>query len=153
MGRGFLGTAASRAADMTLVTELGMGFALVLGALLARKRYYRAHAWCQMSVVLLNLAVITGYMLPDFRRQVFGALPADLGDLHYLLAAAHGAAGVAAELFAIYVLLAAGTSFLPPRLRFVHYVPWMRGALALWWLALLLGLATYLYWYVTPIYQ
>ena len=152
MGKGFLGTAASRAADLTLVIELGMGLLLVLGAMLARKRRYRAHAWCQTAVVLLNLVVITVYMAPDFRRQVLPAMRADFGGLHYLLAAAHGALGVIAELFAIYIVLAAGTSFLPPRLRVAKYVPWMRSALALWWLSLLLGLATYFSWYILPLY-
>lgn len=41
MGKGFLGTAASRAADLTLVIEIGMGPALVVGAVLARRRRYR----------------------------------------------------------------------------------------------------------------
>ncbi len=153
MGRGFLGTAASRMADVTLTIELGMGLVLVLGAMLARKRHYRAHAWCQTAVVLLNLAVIAGYMAPGFRHQVVAALPAGIGDPHYLLAAAHGAAGTIAELFAVYILLAAGTDLLPVRMRFVNYKPWMRSALALWWLALLLGMATYLFWYVLPFYQ
>ncbi len=153
MGKGFLGTAASWAADLTLMTELGMGVALALGAMLARKRFYRAHACCQTTVVLLNLGVIAGYMLPGFRSQVFPVLRSRYADLHYLIATAHGFVGMVAELFAIYILLGAGTSFLPHYLRFDNYRSWMRGAFALWWLALLLGLATYLWWYVVPLYQ
>jgi uncharacterized membrane protein YozB (DUF420 family) len=148
MNRGFLGTAAPRAADLILLTELTMGVALVIGALFARRRWYRAHGWCQSLVVLLNLAVIASYMVPSFGRQVAPAIPADLGDPAYVLAVAHGAAGLIAEVLALYVLLVAGTDLLPRRLRFTRYRLWMRTVIALWWLALLLGVATYLRWYV-----
>ena len=151
MSRGFLGTAASRKADITLLIELGMGVALVVGAFLARRRCYRAHAWCQSAVVLLNLAVIMLNMVPSFRRAVAPAFPAGFADSYYLLAAAHGVLGIGAELFALYILLAAGTNLLPSRLRFVHYKPWMQAALALWWLVLLLGILTYARWYLVPL--
>jgi hypothetical protein len=41
---GFLGTAAPLSADITLVIEIAMGLALVLGMVLARRHRYRAHA-------------------------------------------------------------------------------------------------------------
>jgi hypothetical protein len=69
MSRGFLGTAASFSSDVTLVVELGMGVALLVGTVLARRGSYRAHAWCQSSMVLLNLVVITLTMAPSFRRS------------------------------------------------------------------------------------
>jgi hypothetical protein len=43
--------------------------------------------------------------------------------------------------------LAAGTNILPQRFRFTRYKLWMRSAVVLWWLVLLLGLATYGRWY------
>ena len=153
MSRGFWGTAAPWAADFTFTIEIGMGLALILGAVMARKRRFRAHAWCQSAVVLLNLGVLTGYMVPSFRSQVIAALPAGINDSHYLLAAAHGVIGLVAELFALYVVLAAGTNWLPQRLRFVRYRHWMRTALALWWLSVLLGCAVYALWYIVPLYQ
>ena len=55
MNRGFLRTGAPLGSDLTLVVEIGMGLALLAGMLLARRRRYRAHAWCQSAVVLLNL--------------------------------------------------------------------------------------------------
>ncbi|MGO9269273.1 MAG: hypothetical protein ACLQOO_03265 [Terriglobia bacterium] len=61
--------------------------------------------------------------------------------------------GTVAELFALYILMAAGTNILPQRLRFTRYRPWMRAALFLWWLALLFGLATYVRWYVMPLFS
>ncbi len=148
MTKGFLGTAAPRAADLTLVAESAMGLALVMGAMLARRRWYRAHGWCQSVVVLLNLVIIAVYMVPSFRRQVVPAIPADLGDSAYILAVAHGSAGLVAELVALYILLVAGTNVLPQCLRFTKYRLWMRTTLALWWLGLILGVATYIRWYV-----
>lgn len=150
MSRGFLGSAASRAADLTLVVEIGMGAALLAGTVLARRRRYRAHAWCQSAVVLLNLVVIAQTMLPSFRRQLAPQIPVGLGDFYYALAAAHAAMGSLAELLGLYILMVAGTNILPRQLRFVRYRPWMRTALVLWWLVLLLGLGTYARWYLAP---
>jgi uncharacterized membrane protein YozB (DUF420 family) len=118
----------------------------------ARRRRYRAHASCHSAVVLLNLVVIAGTMLPSFRRQVASEIPASLGDSYYALAAAHAAIGTLAELVGVYILLVAGTNILPKGLRFTRFKPWMRAALALWWLALLLGLGTYFRWYVAPLW-
>ncbi len=92
-------------------------------------------------------------MMPSWRRQVAAAIPAGLRDSYYLLAAAHGVAGAAAELLALYILAVAGTNLLPRRLCFADYRLWMRTLLALWCLALFLGLATYARWYILPLYQ
>src|SRR5512144_2418699 len=116
MSKGFLGTAAPRAADLTLLAESAIGLALIMGTMLARRRWYRAHGWCQSIVVLLNMVVIAAYMVPSFRRQVVPAIPADLGDSAYILAVAHGSAGLIAELLALYILLVAGANILPQRL-------------------------------------
>ena len=150
MSKGFLGTAASLAADRTLIIETAMGAALIVGTVLARYRHYRAHAWCQSAVVLLNLGVIAQFMVPSFRRQVAPEIPASLGEMHYAIAAIHGTLGTVAELLALYVVLVAGTNILPKRLRFLRYKRWMRLALALWWIELLLGLAMYVQWYGLP---
>lgn len=150
MSKGFLGTAASLAADRTLVIETAMGVSLIVGTIFARRRQYRAHAWCQSAVVLLNLGVIAQFMVPSFRRQVAPEIPASFGEIHYAIAAIHGMLGTVAELLALYVVLAAGTNILPKRLRFLQYKRWMRLALALWWIELLLGLAMYVQWYGLP---
>ncbi len=146
--RGILpGSAAPLAADCVLLSEVAMGLALVVGGILARRRHYRAHAWCQSSVVLLNLILVMSFMVPSFHRAVAPGLLTHLGRSYYWLATAHGALGVGAELLGLYVLLAAGTKILPQRLRLGRYKLWMRSTLALWWLVLLLGLATYIRWY------
>ena len=125
-----------------------MGAGLLTGALLARKGFYRFHAVCQSAIVLLNLAVIALAMFPSFHHQVSPQLPEKIGKPYYALASAHAALGVIAEIGGLYILLAAGTSLLPRRLRLTRYKFWMRIVLAAWWLVLLLGLATYARWYV-----
>jgi hypothetical protein len=147
---GFLGTAAPLSADITLVIEIAMGLALVLGMVLACRHRYRAHAWCQSTVVVLNLIAIAQVMLPTFRSQVVPKIPVRLARTYYAVPTVHATMGCIAELLGVYVILVAGTRILPERLRFIYYKPWMRTALVSWWLALLLGVTTYVRWYVAP---
>jgi uncharacterized membrane protein YozB (DUF420 family) len=145
---GFLGTAAPAYADMTLLLEIAMGVGLLIGTLLARLRRFREHAWCQSVIVLLNLGAILFTMTPSFRVHVSPKIPLKLGKAYYALATAHAALGTITEIAGLYILLAAGTSVLPEKFRIIKYKVWMRTVLALWWLVLLLGLATYARWYV-----
>ena len=145
---GFLGTAAPLYADIVLLLEIAMGTALLFGLWLARKRKFKSHAICQSTVVLLNGIVILCVMLPVFTSRVIPKLPAKLGKSHYLISTAHAALGTISEVSGLYVIVAAGTTLLPTRLRFSNYKLWMRTTLALWWATLLLGVATYLHWYV-----
>ena len=147
MTHGFLNTAAPWGADLTLVLEIGMGVGLLIGALLARMRRFGLHAWCQSAIVLFNLALIAATMVPSFRLLVMPALPAKLGKSYYALAAAHAALGIVAQGAGLYILLAAGTKVLPERLRITRFKLWMRSVLALWWIVLALGVATYIRWY------
>lgn len=142
-----LSGAAPWRANLTLVLELGMGVGLLIGALLARLRRFGAHAWCQSTVVLLNLALIVATMIPSLRQLVVPALPAKLGKPYYALAAAHAALGSIAQCAGLYILLAVGTKVLPERFRITRLKLWMRSVLVLWWVVLALGLATYADWY------
>ena len=153
MNEGFLGTAAPRYADVVVLLEFGMGVALLVGAVLARRRRFRLHAWCQSVIVLLNLIVIVLVMLPSFHVHVSPKIPLKLGKAYYALATAHGALGSITEVAGLYILLAAGTNVLPPKFRVTEYKLWMRGLLALWWLVLVLGLATYARWYVPDLFK
>lgn len=153
MNEGFLGTAAPRAADLVLLLEIGMGVGLLIGAWLARTRRFRQHAWCQSVIVLLNLAVIALTMIPSFRVQVLPRIPAKLGKAYFALATMHAMLGSVTELAALYILLAAGTSVLPEKLRITKYKAWMRSVLVLWCLVLLLGFATYTRWYVPHLFR
>jgi uncharacterized membrane protein YozB (DUF420 family) len=149
----FLETAAPRGANAVLVLEIAMGIGLLLGARLARKRRFRQHAWCQSAIVLLNLAVVVVMMIPSFRVHVLPRVPAKLGKAYYALATTHGAFGAVTEFAGLYILLSAGTSVLPGKLRITKYKVWMRSVLVLWWVVLLLGLATYTRWYVPHLFR
>jgi hypothetical protein len=139
-------------ASTILLIEIVMGVGLLLGALLARLRLFRWHACCQAAIVLLNLAVILLTMVPSFRVHVSPKIPLKLGKAYYALATAHAALGTITEVAGLYILLAAGTNVFPQRVRITRYKIWMRTVLALWWLVLLLGLATYARWYVPHLF-
>jgi plastocyanin/uncharacterized membrane protein YozB (DUF420 family) len=133
---------------LNILLQIGMGLALLIGMFLAHVDRYRAHGICQASVVLLNLGAIALFMSPMFRKGALSELPALLGDPYYAVATAHAALGTVAELFALYILLNAGTHLLPRALRFENYRPFMRTALALWWVVIAFGVGTYWFWNV-----
>jgi uncharacterized membrane protein YozB (DUF420 family) len=149
----FFETAAPRGADFVLFLEIAMGIGLLVGARLARKGRFRQHAWCQSAIVLLNLAVVAVMMIPSFRVHVLPRVPAKLGKAYYGLATTHAAFGTVTELAGLYILLSAGTTVLPERLRITKYKAWMRSVLVLWWVVLSLGIATYARWYVPHLFR
>jgi len=153
LSQGFLGTAAPRAADLVLLLEIAMGIGLLLGAILARTGRFRQHGACQSAIVLLNIAVIALTMIPSFAVHVFPKIPAKLNKTYYALATTHAALGSVTEIAGLYVLLVAGTNLLPEKLRFTEYKMWMRCVLVLWWVELLLGIATYMRWYVPLMFR
>ena len=130
-----------------------MGVGLLAGALLARLKRFRQHAWCQSVIVLVNLSLIVVAMLPSFRVYVAPRIPLKLGKAYYAVATAHAALGTLAELGGLYILLAVGTNLLPPRLRIRNYKLWMRTGLVLWWAVLLLGWVTYARWYTPHMFR
>ena len=153
MRKAFFETAAPRTADFVLVLEIVMGIGLLVGARLARKGRFRQHAWCQSTIVVLNLAVVAVMMIPSFRVHVLPRVPAKLGKAYYALATTHAAFGTMTEIAGLYILLSAGTSVLPEKLRITKYKLWMRSVLVLWWIVLLLGVATYTRWYVPHLFR
>jgi len=153
LSEGFLGTAAPRYADLVLLLEIGMGLALLIGAVLARKRKFRVHAWCQSAVVLLNLAIVVLVMVPSFHRNVSPKIPAKLGKAYYGLPTVHAVLGGVTEIAALYILLAAGLNILPQRFRLTNFKLWMRTVLVLWWIVLILVMATYVRWYVPCLFR
>jgi Ca2+/H+ antiporter len=140
-------------ANFILFLEIAMGVALLIGALLARLRRFRQHAWCQSLIVLINLAVIVLVMIPSFRERVIPRIPLRLGKPYYALATAHAALGTITEIAALYILLAAGTHVLPEKFRLTRYKLWMRTLLVLWWAVLALGFATYARWYLPLLFR
>ena len=153
MNEGFLGTAASGGADLVLLLEIATGVGLLIGAWLARLKRYRQHAWCQSVMLILNAALIVLTMIPAFRVQVLPRIPEKLGRGFYGLATTHAVFGSVTEVAGLYILLAAGTRVLPQKLRLTRYKAWMRTVLALWWVVLILGMATYARWYIPALFR
>ena len=153
MNEGFLGTAASGGADLVLLLEIATGVGLLIGAWLARLKRYRQHAWCQSAIVILNASLIVLTMIPAFRVQVLPSIPEKLGRGFYGLATTHAVVGSVTEVAGLYILLAAGTTVLPQKLRLTRYKTWMRTVLALWWVVLILGMATYARWYIPALFR
>ncbi len=135
-------------ANLTLLLEIAMGVGLLVGAMLARRRRFQGHAWCQSVIVLLNLGVIVFTMIPSFVTRVSPKIPLKLGKSFYALPTAHAALGTVTEVAGLYILLSAGTAVLPDKIRISNYKFWMRAVVALWWVVLLLGFATYARWYI-----
>jgi uncharacterized membrane protein YozB (DUF420 family) len=146
--KGFLGTYASFSVDLNLVIQIMMGVALLGGSWLARLKRYHAHGVCQAAVLILNLFPIAFVMWPSFHQQILPRLAKRLSKPYYEIATAHGVLGALAELLGVYILLVAGTDILPQSWRFERWKVWMRIELALWWVALATGMATYLIWYL-----
>jgi uncharacterized membrane protein YozB (DUF420 family) len=142
-----LGTGAAAEADVNLILQIAMGVALLAGAVLARMKRFTAHAICQAAVLLINTVAIASVMWPSFQHTVLPHIHKHCCLAYYLWPIAHGALGAFAELFGVYIALVAGTNLLPAKLKFHRWKFWMRFELALWWLVLLTGIGTYLYWY------
>ena len=105
------------------------------------------------AFLLIPAVVIVLIMVPSFHVHVSPKIPLKLGKAYYALATAHGALGSVTEIAGLYILLAAGTNVLPHNFRVTEYKLWMRSVLVLWWLVLLLGLATYGRWYVPDLFR
>jgi hypothetical protein len=86
------------------------------------------------------------WMLPAYHNN-YGPAIFRLGNRVNVAAAAHVVTGTVALLVGVYVVLVAGASLVPTALRFTNYKAWMRTLMAIWWLALLLGVLTY--WFAT----
>ncbi len=136
-----------RLPDLNLWLQTAIVLLLTLGAVMARRQRYRAHGWLQSAMLVANGILIVWIMGPSFHRQLLPDFWGNFRTGHYAIAAIHSIVGGVAVLAATYVVLAAGTPVLPQKLRFKSYKPWMRTAFVLWWIAFLLGVATYLLWY------
>jgi hypothetical protein len=148
-----LASAAPFYANFTLLLELLMGVGLIVGAVLARLKRFREHAWCQSVIVLVNLLLIVLTMLQSFRVHVAPRIPLKFGNAYYAVVTAHAALGTLAEVGGLYILLAVGTRLLPTRVRITNYKVWMCTVLVLWWAVLLLGVATYGRWYIPRVFR
>jgi uncharacterized membrane protein YozB (DUF420 family) len=137
-------------ADAVLVVELAMAAALVVGMFLARTGRIRVHSYWQSAIVLGNVPIVLVWMLPAYLQDVWPGLPGEIGQPFYWVPTLMLALGIVVEALGAYVVLVAGTNWMPERLRFRRYKLWMRTLLVLWWVVLLTGIATYYVWFLSP---
>ncbi len=142
LSEGFLGRPSTFGADLNLLVQLGLGLLLLGGLLLARRARYGLHGACQAIALVVTLVMTAIWMAPAYHAN-WGPGIFTLGNRVTAAAAAHVITGSLALVLGIYVVLVAGTRLLPERLRFGNYKAWMRTLIAIWWLALLLGVLTY----------
>jgi uncharacterized membrane protein YozB (DUF420 family) len=140
---GFLGQGAPWGADLNLLVQVGVGLLLLVGMGLARRGRYGLHGICQSSGFVLALTMTALWMIPAFRAIHADALSRGVVNRVTVAVAMHVVVGMGALLLGAWVVLVAGTPIVPRRFRFSDYKPWMRTLLALWWLAIVLGLAVY----------
>ncbi len=132
---------------MVAAFEVGTGVALLTGMFVVRSGRVRFHKWLQATIVLVNVPVVLSWMVPQYLEYVLPGLPGELAQPYYLLPTLALFAGAAAELLGVYILLVAGTNWLPERWRFRRYKLVMRTELGLWWTLIVLGLTIYAVWY------
>lgn len=131
--------------NVNLLIQILMGLALLVGMFLARQKKYVAHGICQTVVLVLNLVVIIFFMLPVFGKVVEPNLFTKGGQPFYFFPTLHAFFGTFAEIFGLYLILI-GWKLLPESMRLKNFKRWMRFELGLWWLVIVLGLATYYVW-------
>jgi hypothetical protein len=122
--------------------QIALGVLLTLGALLARRGWYRAHGACQATAYALTVLMTAIWMLPVFVKLFAPNLIKASIDKSDAIATLHATLGTTVLLLGAYVILVA-TSVVPPRFRFSNYRPWMRTLFALWWTAIAIGIWTY----------
>jgi uncharacterized membrane protein YozB (DUF420 family) len=145
-----LGTAAPVYSDLVVLFEVAAAVALLAGMFVVRSGRVRAHAYLQSTIVLVNVPVVLSWMVPQYLRYVAPTVGSQLGAWATLLPTLMLVLGVVVEATGIYIVLVAGTNWIPERWRFRNYKLWMRTTLGLWWVVLVLGLLTYYAWYVLP---
>ena len=145
-----LGTGAPVFSDIVALFEIALGVMLVVGMFLVRSGHVRIHAYLQSSIVLVNIPVVLVWMVPSYLQNVLPGLPGQFGQAPYWVPTLMLVLGAAAETLGVYVILVAGTNWIPERFRFRRYKLWMRTTLGLWWAVLVTGLLTYYVWYVSP---
>ena len=142
-GEGFLGRGGTLGGDLNLLIQVGLGLMILMGAVLARRGWYRAHGACQSTALAIAAAMTVVWMVPSFREVYAPDLSRGVVNRTTVGILAHAALGTVVLLLGVYVVLVAGTNLVPQRFRFSNYAAWMRTLLVLWWIAIGLGALTY----------
>ena len=145
---GFFPSAAPLLADLVALVEIALAVMLLVGMFLVRWGHVQAHAYLQTTIILVNIPIVLYWMVPAYLQLVLPYQTSELAEPVVFVPTLMLIAGVAAEALGIYILLVAGTTWIPERFRFRRYKLWMRTELALWWGIVLAGLTTYYLFFV-----
>ncbi len=144
------GTPAPTTSDLVALFEVAVAAALLTGMFAVRAGHIRFHKYLQSSMVLVNIPVVLSWMVPQYLANVLPDLASEYTQPYYLLPTVALVVGAVAEALGVYILLVAGTNWVPEAWRFRRYKLWMRTELGLWWTIVILGLVIYYVWYVVP---
>jgi len=144
-GRGFLGTQASWAADLNLLAQIVLLLLLTMAVLRAKKGDLATHHTWMTVVVIANAVLIVAVMNPTF----FRVLPTAINDpsLEPKMMFPHMLVGGLAELLGLYAVVAVKID-LPIAMQAHSQKRFMRLLAVLWTLALVGGIALYIFWYL-----
>lgn len=145
--KGFLGTNANFAADMTLVLGIVVATLFTIGFVLARNKKYTAHRWCQTAAVTINLILVLWLMILPFRDFVLRDVGGPREAIFYLVPSIHATIGSIALIFGVFVALRGNELMIKP-LKFKNYKVFMRIAYGLYMAATLVGCTVYYTWFV-----
>jgi len=143
---GLLGTGADVLQDITLFLEVIILVLLLAGYILVRTKKLRHHGVIMSAAVILHTVTIFIVMVPSF-VVYFEILLRDISSPGVIITWVHFVAGTLADVLGIF--LVAEWRYRPsPKMTCVKRRRLMKLLLALWILALALGLAFYIYYYV-----
>lgn len=119
------------------------------GFRLARARRFKYHQYAMMTVTLFNWLLAFFIMSVSFKKHVVPALPSELAQPVFLTPTVHAFVGGISQFLATYLIVRMlGEERLPKFLVIKNFKLLMRLTLALWCLAMVLGIVTYVVWYV-----
>lgn len=147
---GFLGTGASRMADLTLIAYIFLLVPLMLigFAFAVRKKFVPNHQVTMTAVLIFNWGLIAFIMAASFDGSVRPNVPDGLDERLYVLPFIHFLFGFAAQLLGTYLVIRMWfEDELPAILKIKNIKTPMRLTLAGWLIAATLGIATYVTWY------
>ena len=142
---GFLGTEAPIMIDITLVLEMLFFILLTVGVWAQRRNMWKVHDWIQTPVVILNAILVVWIMLWEYFGRDLGPQTIATPTPYFLWVTAHGIFGLAAAILSIYCLLA-GWKILPRKIGQLKRIMWL--TYIVWTIATVLGVITYIVWYV-----
>lgn len=141
----FLGTRADPLKDLTLIMQVIILIVLFIGYIFKKDGKLMKHGATMSTAVLLHTISILLVMIPSLAMGF--ALLFDFSQIGVIITWIHILAGIFAWIFGLY-LVSVWRFRPPPLMNCVKKKKFMKPLLILWILALILGIAFYVYYYV-----